>query len=166
MRWNRTLLQLPLAGAVLFALGSPARAEPEPLVITDAELRTAVEGADFVDCFRAGGGTAPYQWSIEGELPAGLLLDPATGALTGKVGDGAAVGKATIRVSDSSSPPQTAEAAFELDVALPKTVAEPAEITCAFRWEYSGVKQVSTGREAADQRRTLAMIGIAGTDKG
>jgi M6 family metalloprotease-like protein len=54
------------------------------VVITNPVLRDATMGAPYADTLRATGGDGALQWSlIDGALPAGLALNPATGAITG-----------------------------------------------------------------------------------
>jgi hypothetical protein len=88
------------------------------LTIATAALPGATVGAAYSAQLTAGAGTEPLTWSLaagSAPLPAGLTLS-STGAISGTpttAGDGSV----TIQVTDSSSPPQTATAAFTLDVA-------------------------------------------------
>jgi hypothetical protein len=50
-----------------------------PLRVQQAEV-----GAAFSRSLQAGGGLEPRTWAVVGKLPAGLSLDPATGALSGR----------------------------------------------------------------------------------
>ena len=74
-----------------------------PLTITTTSLPNGVAGAAYSSGpLTATGGTTPYAWTATG-LPAGLGIDPGTGAITGTP---AASGAATIivTVTDSFSP--------------------------------------------------------------
>jgi len=56
----------------------------EPLKVTNATPAGAEVGAAFSLTPSVAGGRPGYTWSVQGALPAGLTLDPATGAVTGK----------------------------------------------------------------------------------
>ena len=54
------------------------------LVITPGSLPNATQGLQYNQTLSASGGSAPYTYSVSaGSLPAGLSLDPSSGALTG-----------------------------------------------------------------------------------
>jgi M6 family metalloprotease-like protein len=56
-----------------------------PVVIQSDTLNGGVMGASYADTLEATGGTGGYTWTRTGgdNLPAGLALDPATGAISG-----------------------------------------------------------------------------------
>jgi M6 family metalloprotease-like protein len=56
-----------------------------PVVIQSDTLNGGVMGASYADTLQATGGTGSFTWSRTGgdNLPAGLVLDPATGAISG-----------------------------------------------------------------------------------
>jgi hypothetical protein len=56
-----------------------------PVVIQSDTLDAGVMGAGYADTLEATGGTGGYTWTRTGgdNLPAGLALDPATGAISG-----------------------------------------------------------------------------------
>jgi hypothetical protein len=58
---------------------------PGPLVIvTTGDLTRGTVGAAYVYTLQLLGGASPYTWALaSGALPAGLLLDPATGVIAG-----------------------------------------------------------------------------------
>jgi hypothetical protein len=58
----------------------------EPLRVNNASPAGAEVGAAFALTPNASGGRPGYTWSVQGSLPAGLTLNPATGAITGKPG--------------------------------------------------------------------------------
>jgi len=87
-------------------------------IITDALPNAATRNA-YKFQLVAEGGTAPLHWKVSnGELPSGLQLDSATGAL-----GGAALASGefafTIEASDSSKQPQTVTREFKLKVVPP-----------------------------------------------
>lgn len=58
--------------------------EPQPPAVSTASLPAAQVGAAYQASLAATGGAAPYTWSLSaGVLPAGLALDPASGAIAG-----------------------------------------------------------------------------------
>ena len=113
---RRTLLTVLflaiLAGAAL------AQEQPgTPLVITtDHALPKAILTANYETKLAATGGVLPRTWEvIDGKLPPGLNLDPATGAITGTP---TALGqfRFAVEVSDSDDPPDTRTREFSLSV--------------------------------------------------
>jgi hypothetical protein len=61
-----------------------AREEARPLrIATPAELPEAIAGRPYNVALAAEGGRGPLKWSLDGDLPAGLAFDPATGFLKG-----------------------------------------------------------------------------------
>ena len=65
---------------------------------------------------QATGGTSPLKWSITPDLPAGLVADPATGTIAGTPTAVAPNAPYTVVVMDSSIPPVSASATFQLGV--------------------------------------------------
>src|SRR5260221_7130986 len=56
-----------------------------PAIGTASPLASAVTGSLYQQTLSASGGTPPYTWSLQsGALPAGLALDPQSGAIGGK----------------------------------------------------------------------------------
>jgi len=75
---------------------------PQPLTIKTLSLPTAHAGSPYSAQLTASGGAKPYSWAVVGgDLPAGLVLNQQTGAITGMP---AKLGTMTItvRVADSS----------------------------------------------------------------
>ncbi len=86
-----------LAGSrqIALAIGAP----PSPSVATPS-LPTGVRAQGYAAQLAATSGTPPYSWSVSsGTLPPGLILDPATGALSGTPTDNG-VFAATFTVTD------------------------------------------------------------------
>ena len=81
---------------------------PTPLVITSpagSSLPNARVGKNYNTTLKGSGGILPYTWSITPALPAGLLLNTSTGAITGKPeSDTNGIYPLTITLQDSSPP--------------------------------------------------------------
>jgi hypothetical protein len=77
---------------------------PAQVTITTTTLPGGTVGAAYSQTLTAIAGTMPYSWSIfAGSLPAGLSLDPSTGAISGTpTAQGAS--SFTARVTDSTTP--------------------------------------------------------------
>jgi len=76
------------------------------LAITKASLKNGGQNQVYSDSFAAVNGSLPLRWSISGNFPAGLSLDPASGQVSGTPGDfGSFVYSVT--VNDSSSAVQS-----------------------------------------------------------
>ncbi len=88
-----------------------------PLLVTTTSLPEGYLDRSYSQTLAATGGTPAYKWSITaGALPAGLTLNPTSGAITGTP---SAVGTSTftVTVTDSGSPsPETASASLSLVV--------------------------------------------------
>ena len=73
-----------------------------PVTVTTTSLPAATAGQAYSATLTAADGTAPYRWSVTaGSLPAGLSLNPSTGAITGTP-TGAGTGAITITATDST----------------------------------------------------------------
>jgi hypothetical protein len=95
---------------------------PAALAIGTSSLPQGVVGTGYNGVLAATGGTAPYTWSItSGQLQAGLSLST-SGIISGTPTAGGSA-NFTVKLTDSSSTPQTASAALVLTVnAAPVTV--------------------------------------------
>lgn len=87
---------------------------PAGLVISTSSLAAAEEKLAYSQALAATGGTAPYNWQATG-LPAGVVLDAATGMLSGTATTAGAYPVA-LTVTDSSATPATATATLSLQV--------------------------------------------------
>ena len=87
-----------------------------PLIISTATpLPAGAVGTAYSQSFNAAGGVGPYSWAVTlGTLPAGLTLSP-LGALTGTP-SASGTSNFTIRVMDSTNPPQNFSKAFALTI--------------------------------------------------
>jgi hypothetical protein len=88
-----------------------------PLAISTTTLPNGQQGNAYSTAMVATGGSLPYTWSVaSGSLPAGLLLNAATGAITGTPTATATASPLTLSVSDSSVPVQTKSVSLALTV--------------------------------------------------
>jgi len=93
-----------------------------PLSISTSSLPSGTVGVPYNSTLMATGGTAPYKWSTaSGQLPAGLGLDPAAGAISGTPSTAGAY-TFTLAATDASFPANTASQALATDItAAPAT---------------------------------------------
>ena len=81
---------------------------PTPLVITSpsgSSLPNGRVGKNYSTTLTGSGGILPYTWSITPALPTGLVLNTATGAITGKPASGTiGIYSLTITLRDSALP--------------------------------------------------------------
>ncbi len=121
-------------------LGNAIPFEVYGLHIASPSLPQGRVGAPYDARVSVGGGTAPYTWTLDGgtSLPPGLVLDGASGAITGTP-TAAGTTTVTIAVRDSASPQGTATKSFSLEIltadgsAAPSTSAEPDDGGCGCR---------------------------------
>lgn len=74
----------PTSGS--FDLGAFEFASAAPMQIGTTSLANAVRHRSYNETLQASGGSGSYSWSVSaGTLPPGLWLDPATGAVRGRV---------------------------------------------------------------------------------
>ncbi len=96
-----------------YEFGSSA---PADLVITTTSLSNGTIGVSYSATLSATGGVSPYTWSIiSGSLPAGLALNPQTGAISGTP---TSAGTSTFiaQVADSQSPADSAAKTFSVTI--------------------------------------------------
>jgi Subtilase family/Fervidolysin N-terminal prodomain/Putative Ig domain len=103
-----------------------APSPPPPVTISTSSLPGGTVGQAYSEGLAASGGTPPFAWSLDaGALPAGLTLNPSTGAITGAPTT-AGTEAFTARVSDSLG--QTDARALSIEVAPPP---QPAILTAS-----------------------------------
>ena len=101
---------------------SPAVSTPPALGIsTGTALPSGRAGSNYSTSLAATGGTAGYTWSVAaGQLPAGVSLGVASGVLSGTPTN-TGIFAFSVKVTDSSSPVETASASFVMAVTAPPT---------------------------------------------
>jgi hypothetical protein len=88
------------------------------LNITTASLNSGVLNAAYSQTLTATGGKSPYTWQLTaGTLPAGLTFNALTGVIGGTPTIVVTASPLTFKVTDSSSPAQSATASFTLTIA-------------------------------------------------
>jgi hypothetical protein len=80
--------------------------KPAPLLIATAPLPSGKVNQPYSASVTATGGTAPYLWSAS-KLPAGVLINAATGAISGTPTKPGTY-SVKVSISDASRPVQTA----------------------------------------------------------
>ena len=89
--------------SAILARGFTYEAPKDPLTISTSRLPNGQVQVAYAASLQASGGTPPYSWSLAaGSLPAGLSLDPASGAISGTP---TTTGSAsfTVKVTDSTA---------------------------------------------------------------
>jgi hypothetical protein len=92
---------------------------PAPLQVTPSVLPGGTVATPYSTSVQATGGVQPYTWSVaSGQLPAGLILNPGSGEITGTpiLVSGTPV-SFTLGVKDSQTVPATASRAFSISIA-------------------------------------------------
>lgn len=101
------LIALGLLSACGGGSGSGNATDPpsSTLAISTSSLPTGQVGIAYSAVLAATGGTPPYTWSLtSGTFPAGLMLNAATGAITGTPTQAVTSAALTFQVADSSTP--------------------------------------------------------------
>ena len=97
--------------------GSPTDPPPAALTITTSSLPTGQTGVAYGAVLAAAGGTPPYNLTLtNGVLPPDLMLNAATGAITGTPTQAATNAALTFQVADSSTPPGSRSAKMMLTI--------------------------------------------------
>jgi len=112
---------------------------PPGLVILTSALPNGQVGAAYSAMLVAAGGTPPYTWSITGgTLPAGLLLNPATGAISGTPTTPVFAAPLTFKVVDAGVPEQTQSINLTLTILpLPLAISTTSLPTGVINTPYS-----------------------------
>ncbi|HEU4684326.1 MAG TPA: putative Ig domain-containing protein [Nitrospira sp.] len=94
----------------------------QPLLITtNSPLPNARVGRSYSTTLHSSGGTGPFSWSVSGQLPKDLVLNPSTGEISGTpaLGTGGLLGLTytfTYTVQDSSNPKQSNSKSLDLTI--------------------------------------------------
>lgn len=89
---------------------------PTGLTITTLGLPAATVGTAYSQTLQAGGGVAPYTWTVSaGSLPSGLSLAAGSGVISGTP-TASGISSFTIEVKDSESTPLTATVKLSITV--------------------------------------------------
>ena len=110
------------------------------LAITTTSLPNGVVGSAYpTAALAASGGTTPYSWQVTvGSLPAGLTLNPSTGAITGTPTGPGGSSSFTVTVTDSGVPDQTQSANLSITVdAAPSFTADSPPLTATVGTAYA-----------------------------
>ncbi len=111
------LLVVVLGGCASGINGGGGTNPPPALAISTTSLPNGQIGVAFAGSLAASGGKSPYTWSLtSGNLPAGLSLNPSTGAITGAPTGAVAATPLIFLVSDSSNPVQTGSVNLTLTI--------------------------------------------------
>jgi hypothetical protein len=85
------------------------------LTITTTSLPDGTVNQPYATAVGGSGGITPYSWSVTPALPANLMFDTATGAITGTPA-AQGTGSYTFTLRDSSSTPQTVQKSLSLTI--------------------------------------------------
>lgn len=98
-----------------------------PLLVSWSPQTDWMAGDTFVVTpTAAGGNSAAYTWSVQGQLPPIVTLDPATGKLSGKLYSAGTFGPVTITVSDGVQTATTSPATFTVGWATLTVAGDPS----------------------------------------
>jgi hypothetical protein len=87
-----------------------------PLKIVTTTLPSGRVGVAYKSAIEVSDGVPPRKWTVNPQLPAGLLLDPDTGVITGTPTSVSALAKYKFTVKDSSNPAASAIVELTLEI--------------------------------------------------
>ena len=117
-----------------------------PLQITTTGLPTGVINTPYSSntFLSATGGIQPYTWSYTGSLPPGLTLTPSTGQISGTP-TSTGTFNFTAKVTDSSSPQQSATANLSITINAALTITTPSLPNGSTNVQYNATVNASGG---------------------
>lgn len=118
----------------------------DPLTVRGTPPAVSTVGTAYVAQFDAVGGSGPYAWSLAaGTLPAGLLLDAASGSISGSPTVAGLASGLQVKATDAAG--RTAlSTAFTLDVRNPLSVAGSPSANATVGQAYSATFAAMGGR--------------------
>jgi large repetitive protein len=133
------------------------------ITITPSTLPAAVQGIAYSQTVTASGGIAPYRFAVSaGSLPAGLTLNPATGAITGTP-SGSGIVSFTITVTDSTTGTvATASIAYALQITARPDPANDPEVRGLVQAQVMATRRFADAQVNNFMRRLEGMHGNGG----
>jgi len=115
------------------------------LSITTSSLPNGVTSAAYTATLQSTGGVAPITWTVSiGSLPAGLTLNPGTGAISGTP-TAAGTSSFTVQAADSGAPQQKVTKALSITIVQQLLITNASLPTGAVNSVYSATLQSSGG---------------------
>jgi hypothetical protein len=115
------------------------------LSITTSSLPNGVTSAAYTATLQSTGGVAPITWTVSiGSLPAGLTLNPGTGAISGTP-TAAGTSSFTVQAADSGTPQQKVTKALSITIVQQLLITNASLPTGAVNSIYSATLQSSGG---------------------
>jgi hypothetical protein len=119
---------------------------PPPLDLTTAQLTAGQQGVAYSQTLAAAGGKLPYTWSLAtGALPAGLSLNPTSGAISGTPSV-AGTFNLTVAVNDADS--HRMSKAFALVINAPQLTLQVATLIDALMGQSFSYQPAAAGGRA------------------
>ena len=154
--------------AVLSRCGGSHQTVP-PLTISPASLPNGTLGTAYSQTMQAGGGVAPFSWSVSGALPHNLRLVPSTGntaTISGTPDTAAQAITFSINVTDSAS--QSATQSYTVSIlAEPDTLSFSPAAGLSFSPQLIGTAsptQAETVTNNGTSAVAISSIGLTGTN--